>query len=140
MSNENDILLEELANKEYEFGFVTDIDMEIAPLGLSEDTVRYISAKKGEPAWLLEWRLKAYQAFLKSPMPNWQNFVMPEIDFQSASYYAAPRQQAKYQSLDEVDPELLATFDKLGIPLSEQKVLAGVAVDVIFDSVSVTTT
>lgn len=140
MSNENDILLEELANKEYEFGFVTDIDMEIAPLGLSEDTVRYISAKKGEPAWLLEWRLKAYQAFLKSPMPNWQNFVMPEIDFQSASYYAAPRQQAKYQSLDEVDPELLATFDKLGIPLNEQKVLAGVAVDVIFDSVSVTTT
>ncbi len=140
MSNENDILLEELANKEYEFGFVTDIDMEIAPLGLSEDTVRYISAKKGEPSWLLEWRLKAYQAFLKSPMPSWQNFVMPEIDFQSASYYAAPRQQAKYQSLDEVDPELLATFDKLGISLNEQKLLAGVAVDVIFDSVSVTTT
>ena len=139
MNTENDIL-EELANREYEFGFVTDIDMEVAPLGLSEDTVRYISGKKQEPEWLLEWRMKAYQAFLKEPMPTWQNFKLPTIDFQSASYYAAPKQQAKYQSLDEVDPELLATFAKLGIPLSEQKVLAGVAVDVIFDSVSVTTT
>lgn len=139
MNTENDIL-EELANREYEFGFVTDIDMEVAPLGLSEDTVRFISGKKQEPEWLLEWRMKAYQAFLKEPMPTWQNFKLPTIDFQSASYYAAPKQQAKYQSLDEVDPELLATFAKLGIPLSEQKVLAGVAVDVIFDSVSVTTT
>ncbi|TDX01242.1 Fe-S cluster assembly protein SufB [Dinghuibacter silviterrae] len=140
MSNENDILLEELANREYEFGFVTDIDMEVAPLGLSEDTVRFISAKKGEPEWLLEWRLKAYHAFLKSPMPAWQNFTLPDIDFQEASYYAAPRQKAKYQSLEEVDPELLATFEKLGIPLTEQKMLAGVAVDAIFDSVSVATT
>jgi Fe-S cluster assembly protein SufB len=140
MSNENDILLEELANREYEFGFVTDIDMEVAPLGLSEDTVRFISAKKNEPEWLLEWRLKAYQAFLRSPMPAWQNFTLPDIDFQEASYYAAPRQKAKYQSLDEVDPELLATFEKLGIPLTEQKALAGVAVDAIFDSVSVATT
>ena len=139
MSNDQDIL-EQLANREYEFGFVTDIDMDVAPLGLSEDTVRFISAKKGEPAWLLEWRLKAYHAFLKSPMPTWQNFALPEIDFQEASYYAAPRQQAKYQSLDEVDPELLATFEKLGIPLTEQKALAGVAVDAIFDSVSVVTT
>jgi len=139
MNNENDIL-EELANREYEFGFVTDIDMDVAPLGLSEDTVRYISEKKNEPSWLLDWRMKAYQAFLKEPLPTWQNFTLPDIDFQAASYYAAPRQQAKYQSLDEVDPELLATFAKLGIPLSEQKVLAGVAVDVIFDSVSVATT
>ncbi|HTJ10613.1 MAG TPA: Fe-S cluster assembly protein SufB [Dinghuibacter sp.] len=140
MSNENEILLEELANREYEFGFVTDIDMEVAPLGLSEETVRFISAKKGEPDWLLDWRLKAYNAFLRSPMPTWQNFTLPEIDFQEASYYAAPRQKAKYQSLEEVDPELLATFEKLGIPLTEQKMLAGVAVDAIFDSVSVATT
>ena len=139
MSNDNEIL-EQLANREYEFGFVTDIDMEVAPMGLSEDTVRFISAKKGEPSWLLDWRLKAYHAFLRSPMPAWQNFVLPEIDFQESSYYAAPRQKAKYQSLDEVDPELLATFEKLGIPLTEQKSLAGVAVDAIFDSVSVATT
>ena len=99
MNKENDIL-EELANREYEFGFVTDIDMDVAPLGLSEDTVRYISEKKNEPSWLLDWRMKAYQAFLKEPLPTWQNFVLPDIDFQAASYYAAPLQQAKYQSLD----------------------------------------
>src|ERR1700744_3230523 len=129
MSNENDILLEELANRDYESGFVTDIDMEVAPLGLSEDTVRFISAKKGEPSWLLDWWLNVYNAFLRSPMPSWQNFILPSIDFQEASYYAPPRQKANYQSLDEVDPELLATFEKLGIPLTEQKMLSGLAGD-----------
>lgn len=136
----DDLMLEQLANREYEFGFVTAIDMEISEIGLNEDTVRFISAKKNEPQWLLDWRMKGFKAFQKQEMPAWQNFKMPEIDFQSISYYAAPKQQAKYASLDEVDPELLRTFEKLGIPMSEQKQLAGVAVDVVFDSVSVTTT
>lgn len=136
----DDMMLEQLANREYEFGFVTAIDMDISEIGLNEDTVRFISNKKNEPQWLLDWRMKGYQAFLKQDMPDWQNFKMPEMDFQSISYYAAPKQQAKYASLDEVDPELLRTFEKLGIPMSEQKQLAGVAVDVVFDSVSVTTT
>lgn len=133
-------MLEQLANREYEFGFVTAIDMDISETGLNEDTVRFISAKKNEPSWLLDWRMKGYQAFNQQEMPEWQNFKMPELDFQAISYYAAPKQQAKYASLDEVDPELLRTFEKLGIPMSEQKQLAGVAVDVVFDSVSVTTT
>ena len=136
----DDLMLEQLANREYEFGFVTAIDMDISEIGLNEDTVRFISAKKNEPQWLLDWRMKGFKAFQKQEMPAWQNFKMPEIDFQSISYYAAPKQQAKYASLDEVDPELLRTFEKLGIPMSEQKQLAGVAVDVVFDSVSVTTT
>jgi Fe-S cluster assembly protein SufB len=136
----DDLMLEQLANREYEFGFVTAIDMDISEIGLNEDTVRFISAKKNEPQWLLDWRMKGFKAFQKQEMPQWQNFKMPEIDFQSISYYAAPKQQAKYASLDEVDPELLRTFEKLGIPMSEQKHLAGVAVDVVFDSVSVTTT
>ncbi|MCX2477898.1 Fe-S cluster assembly protein SufB [Pedobacter sp. MC2016-15] len=136
----DDMMLDELANKEYEFGFVTDIDMDISEVGLSEDTVRFISGKKNEPQWLLDWRMKGLKAFQKEEMPKWQNFEMPEIDFQSISYYAAPKKQAKYASLDEVDPELLKTFEKLGIPMSEQKQLAGVAVDVVFDSVSVSTT
>ncbi|AMP97700.1 Cysteine desulfurase [Pedobacter cryoconitis] len=136
----DDLMLEQLANREYEFGFVTAIDMDISEIGLNEDTVRFISAKKNEPQWLLDWRMKGFKAFQKQEMPQWQNFKMPEIDFQSISYYAAPKQQAKYASLDEVDPELLRTFEKLGIPMSEQKQLAGVAVDVVFDSVSVTTT
>jgi Fe-S cluster assembly protein SufB len=136
----DDEMLEQLANREYEFGFVTAIDMDISEVGLNEDTVRFISAKKNEPQWLLDWRMKGFKAFQKQEMPTWQNFKMPEIDFQTISYYAAPKQQAKYASLDEVDPELLRTFEKLGIPMSEQKQLAGVAVDVVFDSVSVTTT
>jgi len=136
----DDMMLDQLANKEYEFGFVTAIDMDISETGLNEDTVRFISAKKTEPQWLLDYRMKGYNAFLKQDMPEWQNFKMPEMDFQSISYYAAPKEQAKYASLDEVDPELLRTFEKLGIPISEQKHLAGVAVDVVFDSVSVTTT
>jgi len=133
-------VLEEYSNKEYEFGFVTDIEMEVAPKGLNEDTIRYISAKKDEPEWLLEWRLKSYQAFLKQTDPHWQNFEMPEIDFQGISYYAAPKNKKKLDDMNQVDPELVATFEKLGIPLSEQKILAGVAVDAVFDSVSVATT
>ncbi|MFT4060787.1 MAG: Fe-S cluster assembly protein SufB [Edaphocola sp.] len=133
-------LLEEIAGKEYEHGFVTDIEMDILPPGLDEDTIHFISNKKNEPEWLLEWRLKAFRAFLKMEMPTWQNFKMPEMDFQGISYYAAPKNKVKYNSLDEVDPELLETFKKLGIPLSEQKSLAGVAVDAVFDSVSVATT
>jgi len=136
----DDEMLEQLANREYEFGFVTAIDMDISEIGLNEDTVRFISAKKNEPQWLLDWRMKGFKAFEKQDMPAWQNFKKPEIDFQAISYYAAPKQQAKYASLDEVDPELLRTFEKLGIPINEQKHLAGVAVDVVFDSVSVTTT
>ncbi|MBX9450074.1 MAG: Fe-S cluster assembly protein SufB [Taibaiella sp.] len=132
--------LEQFAKKEYEHGFVTDIEMEVLPPGLNEDTIRFLSAKKNEPEWLLEYRLKAYQAFLKMEMPAWQNFEMPALDFQAISYYAAPKSKAKYASLDEVDPELLETFNKLGIPLKEQKSLAGVAVDAVFDSVSVATT
>lgn len=132
--------LEQFAKKEYEHGFVTDIEMEVLPPGLNEDTIRFLSAKKNEPEWLLEYRLKAYQAFLKMEMPAWQNFEMPALDFQAISYYAAPKSKAKYASLDEVDPELLETFNKLGIPLNEQKSLAGVAVDAVFDSVSVATT
>ena len=139
MSNNEDIL-ERLTTEAYEYGFVTDIEMDIAPNGLTEDTVRFISAKKNEPDWLLEWRLKGLHQFQQSEMPAWQNFKMPEIDFQGISYYAAPTKKAKYNSLDEVDPELLATFAKLGIPLNEQKALSGVAVDVVFDSVSVATT
>ncbi|ATL48626.1 Fe-S cluster assembly protein SufB [Chitinophaga caeni] len=139
MATENEII-QQLADKSYEFGFETTIDMEMAPPGLNEDIIRFISAKKEEPEWLLEWRLKAFKAFQKLKMPTWQHFELPEIDFQQLSYYAAPKKQAKYNSLDEVDPELLRTFEKLGIPLNEQKSLAGVAVDAVFDSVSVATT
>ena len=133
-------IINDIANKEYEYGFVTDIEMDIAPPGLSPDTIRLISEKKNEPEWLLTWRMKGYEAFLKEPLPAWQNFALPPIDFQKISYYAAPRNKKKYDSLEEVDPELLETFAKLGIPLSEQKILAGVAVDAVFDSISVATT
>src|SRR6202453_4330051 len=139
MANDNEII-DNIANKEYEFGFVTDIEMDVAPAGLSEDTIRYISEKKKEPEWLLEWRLKGLQAFSRQKLPDWQNFELPRIDFQKISYYAAPKSKKKYDSLDQVDPELLKTYEKLGIPLSEQKALAGVAVDIVFDSVSVKTT
>lgn len=132
--------LEQFANREYEHGFVTDIEMDVLPPGLNEDTVRFLSAKKNEPEWLLEYRLKALRAFMKMDMPDWQNFEMPDMNFQGISYYAAPKSKVKYDSLDQVDPELLATFAKLGIPINEQKSLAGVAVDVVFDSVSVATT
>ncbi|MBK8147262.1 MAG: SufD family Fe-S cluster assembly protein [Acidobacteria bacterium] len=133
--------LEHLANREYKYGFVTDIETETIPKGLTEDTVRLISEKKNEPEWMLEFRLKAFRHWLTMKEPaTWANFVYPRIDFQNITYYAAPKQKAKKQSLDEVDPELLKTFEKLGIPLTEQKMLANVAVDAVFDSVSVATT
>ena len=140
MENTSNDIIEQIAEKEYEFGFVTDIEMDIAPPGLNEDTIRYISKKKNEPDWMLEWRLKGYTAFLKEKMPTWQNFDLPKMDLQGISYYAAPKNKKKYNSLEEVDPELLATFAKLGIPLNEQKTLAGVAVDAVFDSISIATT
>lgn len=130
-----------LTNREYKYGFVTDIETDTIPKGLSEDTVRLISSKKNEPEWMLEFRLKAFRGWQKMTEPNyWANFEYPRIDFQDISYYSAPRQKAKKSSMDEVDPELIRTFEKLGIPLSEQKMLANVAVDAVFDSVSVATT
>lgn len=130
-----------LSNREYKYGFTTDIETETIAKGLSEDVVRLISSKKNEPAWLLEFRLKAYRRWLEMRQPdNWANFHYPNIDFQNISYYSAPKQKAKKASMDEVDPELIKTFEKLGIPLSEQKMLANVAVDAVFDSVSVATT
>ena len=133
--------LEGLTAQEYKYGFVTDIDQETLPPGLSEDTVRFISAKKEEPEWLLDWRLKAFRHWQNMTEPAWPNVSYPKIDYQSISYYAAPKSaDDKPKSLDEVDPELLATYEKLGIPLEERAVLAGVAVDAVFDSVSVATT
>jgi Fe-S cluster assembly protein SufB len=130
-----------LTNREYKYGFTTDIETETIAKGLTEDTVRLISSKKNEPAWLLDFRLKAFRRWLEMKEPNyWANFEYPRIDFQNISYYSAPKQKAKKASLDEVDPELLKTFEKLGIPLTEQKMLANVAVDAVFDSVSVATT
>jgi len=131
--------VETLVNREYKYGFVTDIESDVAPKGLSEDIVRLISAKKNEPAFMLEWRLKAYRGWLKMSEPHWSNVVYPAIDYQDLRYYAAPKTQKPLGSLDEVDPKLRETYEKLGIPLSEQKILAGVAVDAIFDSVSVGT-
>ena len=132
--------LENLVNQPYKHGFVTNIETDVAPKGLNTDTIRMISAKKKEPEWLLEFRLKSYEAWLKMEEPGWQNVHHPKIDFQAISYYAAPKQKPKLKSMDEVDPELLRTFEKLGVPLHERMALAGVAVDVIFDSVSVATT
>src|SRR6476660_105079 len=130
-----------LTNREYKYGFVTDIETETIAKGLTEDTVRLISSKKNEPEWLLEFRLKAFRQWLKMTAPdNWANFEYPNIDFQNISYYSAPKEKAKKASLDEVDPELIRTFEKLGIPITEQKMLANVAVDAVFDSVSVATT
>jgi Fe-S cluster assembly protein SufB len=130
----------------YEWGFTSDIEQEFAPKGLNEDTIRFISAKKQEPAWMLEWRLKAYRAWLKMEEVTWAKLDIPPIDFQDAYYYAEPKAKPKLGSLDEVDPEILRVYEKLGIPIEEQKVLAGVegarkvAVDAVFDSVSVATT
>ena len=132
--------------KDYEWGFSSDIEQEFAPKGLSEDTVRFISAKKNEPEWMLEWRLKAYRAWLTMEEVDWAKLDIPKIDYQDAYYYAAPKAKPKLGSLDEVDPEILRVYEKLGIPIEEQKVLAGVegarkiAVDAVFDSVSVATT
>jgi Fe-S cluster assembly protein SufB len=134
--------VESLVNKEYKYGFVTDIESDVAPKGLSEDTIRLISSKKQEPEWLLEWRLKAFRGWQKMSEPHhWPNVTYTPVDYQSISYYSAPRTKKPLGSLDEVDPTLLDAYTKLGIPLSEQKLLAGVvAVDAIFDSVSVGTT
>ncbi len=132
--------LQNLVNQPYKHGFVTDIESDVAPKGLSEDTIRMISAKKNEPEWLLDFRLNAYREWLKMTEPTWPNVKYPKIDFQAISYYAAPKQKPKLKSMDEVDPELLRTFEKLGVPMHERATLAGVAVDVIFDSVSVATT
>src|ERR687885_1795505 len=133
--------IELLTNKEYKYGFVTDIESDVIPKGLTEETIRLISAKKEEPEWMLEFRLKAYRHWLTMEEPkHWPNLKYPEVDYQDIIYYSAPKQKSTKASLDEVDPELLRTFDKLGIPLQEQKQLAGVAVDAVFDSVSVATT
>ncbi|CAA9290633.1 MAG: Iron-sulfur cluster assembly protein SufB [uncultured Gemmatimonadaceae bacterium] len=132
--------IDALISREYQAGFVTDIESEEIPRGLSEETVRLISQKKDEPEWLLEWRLKAYRRWLTMTEPKWPNVNYPRIDFQDIVYYSAPKSHKPLGSLDEVDPKLLETYNKLGIPLSEQKALAGVAVDAVFDSVSVGTT
>ncbi|MFQ5990550.1 MAG: Fe-S cluster assembly protein SufB [Candidatus Methylomirabilales bacterium] len=131
--------IESFVGQEYKWGFVTEIEQDVAPPGLNEDIIRLISAKKNEPEWLLEWRLKAYRYWLTIKEPTWHNVHYPPIDYQAVSYYAAPKKK-ELQSLDEVDPELLRTYEKLGIPLEEQKMLTGVAVDAVFDSVSVATT
>src|SRR5271154_4732136 len=128
------------ALEKYKYGFVTDIEMETLAKGLNEDVVRFISAKKEEPEWMLEWRLAAFRRWREMEEPSWARVHYPKIDYQNASYYAAPKQTVKPASLDEVDPKLLETYKKLGIPLHEQMLLAGVAVDAVFDSVSVATT
>lgn len=137
---DNQKLLKEITSGEYKYGFTTDIDTEYIPTGLNEDIVRLISAKKNEPEWLLDFRLKAFRHWQTLEMPQWAHLDVPEIDFQSIAYYAAPKKKEGPKSLDEVDPELLKTFDKLGIPLEEQKMHLGMAVDAIVDSVSVKTT
>jgi Fe-S cluster assembly protein SufB len=137
MSN---LQIEEIARQEYKYGFVTDIESDTAPPGLNEDIIRLISRKKEEPEWMLEWRLKAFRHWLTMTEPTWANVHYPPIDYQAIRYYSAPKQKKQLNSLDEVDPELRATFDKLGISLGEQKRLTGVAVDAVFDSVSVATT
>lgn len=136
----NDDIINDVTTSEYKYGFVTDIDTDIIPQGLNEDVVRLISQKKGEPEWLLDFRLKAFRHWLTLEVPTWAHLDIPEIDFQAISYYAAPKKKEGPKSLDEVDPELLDTFNKLGIPLEEQKVLSGMAVDAVMDSVSVKTT
>ena len=132
--------IESLVNKEYAYGFVTDVESDTIPRGLTEETIRAISAKKSEPEWLLDWRLKAFRRWLTMTEPHWPNVTYPPIDYQAQTYYSAPKSVKPLQSLDEVDPELLKTYEKLGISLTEQKRLNGVAVDAIFDSVSVGTT
>lgn len=138
--NDQDLILEEVTGKEYKYGFVTDIEQDMLPKGLDEGTVRFISEKKKEPEWLLEWRLKSYRHWLTMKEPNWQNVKYPPIDYQDIIYYAAPSYKPKLESLDELDPAIKNTYDRLGIPLEEQMILAGVAVDAVMDSVSVITT
>ena len=133
-------IVDKVTNEEYKYGFVTDIETEIIQKGLNEDVVRLISQKKGEPEWLLEFRLEAYRYWTTLDMPEWAHLNIPEIDYQDIYYYAAPKQKKGPQSMDEVDPELIKTFDKLGIPLEERAALSGIAVDAVMDSVSVKTT
>ena len=140
MENDTDKILNQVTNKEYKYGFVTDVETEIISKGLNEEIIRIISAKKNEPDWLLDFRLKAFRYWQTLPMPDWAHLRIPKIDYQDIIYYAAPKKQQGPKSLDEVDPELLKTFDKLGIPLEEQKHLAGMAVDAVMDSISVKTT
>jgi Fe-S cluster assembly protein SufB len=140
MDKEQNSILDQFTQSEYKFGFVTDVEMDLAPKGLSEDTIRFISAKKNEPEFLLEYRLNAYHEWLKMKEPKWAHIQYPPIDFQEIHFYAAPKKKPELKSLDDVDPELLLTFEKLGISLEEQKRLSGVAVDAVFDSVSVKTT
>ena len=140
MSKSTKQQIEDITSSEYQYGFTTKIKEERIPNGLNEEIIKTISAIKNEPDWLLEWRLKAYNRWLKMSEPKWSNLKYPKIDFQDLCYYSAPKQKKKLNSLDEVDPELIKTYNKLGIPLNEQKMLSGVAVDAVFDSVSVATT
>jgi len=140
MAAENDDILEQITTSEYKYGFVTDIEADEAPKGLSEDTIRFISTKKNEPAWMLENRLKAFRHWLTMEEPVWANLGFPKIDYQNIIYYSAPKQKPTLNSLDEIDPELRKTFEKLGISLDEQKRISGVAVDAVMDSISVATT
>ena len=138
--SKNQQIIDSAIKQEYEYGFTTDIEQDTLPPGLNDDVIRFISAKKNEPDWLLDWRLKAYHRWLEMEEPDWSKLKYSKIDFQKISYYSAPKKQKKLKSLDEVDPELLKTYNKLGIPLEEQKMLSNVAVDAVFDSVSVATT
>ncbi|MDR0733330.1 MAG: Fe-S cluster assembly protein SufB [Dysgonamonadaceae bacterium] len=140
MANKNNNLIDKLANRDYEYGFVTDIDTDLLPKGLNENIIRLISAKKDEPEWLLDFRLKAYRHWLTMEMPRWAHLQIPEIDYRDIIYYAAPKTKGNPKNPDEVNPELLKTFDKLGIPLQERTALSGMAVDAVMDSVSVGTT
>ncbi|MBN1638239.1 MAG: Fe-S cluster assembly protein SufB [Ignavibacteriales bacterium] len=140
MSEKDNKIIKDLTDNEYKWGFVTDIESESFPKGLDENTVRLLSQKKGEPEWMTEWRLKAFHAWLKMKEPRWANLKIPPYDYQDLRYYSAPVKKEKLESLSQVDPELLKTFEKLGVPIQEQKRLAGVAVDAVFDSVSVATT
>ncbi len=140
MENDQDNIINDITSGEYKYGFYTDIETEKIPKGLNEDVIRLISKKKGEPDWLLEFRLKSFRHWLTMKMPGWANLKIPEIDYQDIIYYAAPKQKPAPESIDDIDPELKKTFDRLGIPLEEQKRLSGVAVDAVMDSVSVKTT
>ncbi|MBQ5635722.1 MAG: Fe-S cluster assembly protein SufB, partial [Alistipes sp.] len=140
MKKQEEDILKKLESSEYQYGFTSDIETETLPKGLNEGIIRLISQKKGEPEWMLESRLKAFRHWQKMPLPTWAHLRIPEIDFQDIIYYAEPKPRKKLSSMDEIDPELKRTFDKLGIPLEEQMALAGVAVDAVMDSVSVKTT
>jgi len=140
MAYTEDELKKELETKEYEYGFYTDIESETFPIGLNEKVVCAISKKKNEPQWMTDWRIDAYRAWLNMDEPDWANVNYNKPDFQAISYYSAPKEKTQYKSLDEVDPELLETFNKLGISIDEQKKLSGVAMDIVVDSVSVATT